>query len=487
MTKIYDLFVIGGGSGGISCARRAASYGAKVGVAEGRRWGGTCVNVGCVPKKIMWWASQVREFLDESKHYGFDCGDIKFNWQHLKERRDASVKRLNGIYVKNLEGSGVDRFEAEASFTGAASADGMHTIKVGDQIIIARNVLIATGGRPAPIGIPGEEYTITSDGFFDMKEMPKKVAVIGAGYIAVELAEVLNGLGAETHLFCRGQFVLRKFDTLLSREVTTQFILAGGHLHPNSAFKAFEKNPDGTLTVILNDDSRFEGFNTVIVAVGRVPEVESLHLENANVKTGKGNHIIVNDLQETSIPGILAIGDVCGKVELTPMAIAAGRRLADRLFLSNPEFKEVKANYECVPTVVFSHPPVGTCGLTEKEARETYGNDVVIYENTSINLYYNVFDVPPAEKPKTKIKLICVLPDEKVVGLHMIGMAVDEVLQGFGVVMGLGGTKKDFDRCVAIHPTAAEEVVTCQPWGLPHPEHPTFKIASKLAPAALQD
>lgn len=481
MSRVYDLFVIGGGSGGISCARRAASHGAKVGVAEGRRWGGTCVNVGCVPKKIMWWSSQVREFLNECKHYGFECSDIKFNWKYLKERRDASVARLNGIYVRNLESSGVDRFESEAAFTGAANAEGLHTLKVGDQTIVARNVLIATGGRPSQIHIPGEEYTISSDGFFDLEELPKKVAVIGAGYIAVELAEVLNGLGSETHLFCRGQFVLRKFDTMVSREVTKQFILVGGHLHPNSAFKAFIKNPDGKLTVELKDGDRFEGFDTILVAVGRIPETDRLNLESVGLATGRGGHIVVNDYQETNIPGILALGDVCGKVELTPMAIAAGRKLADRLFLANPEFKDAKANYTCVPSVVFAHPPVATCGVSEKEARETYGNEnVVIYESTGVNLYYNVFDIPPAEKPKTRIKLVCTLPDERVVGLHIIGMGADELLQGFGVAMNMGARKADFDRCVAIHPTAAEEVVTCQPWGLPHPDNHSMKIRSKF-------
>eukprot|EP01054_Gregarina_sp_Poly1_P008681 Gregarina_sp_Poly_1__8680@NODE_517_length_7789_cov_181_285159_g84_i1_p2_GENE_NODE_517_length_7789_cov_181_285159_g84_i1NODE_517_length_7789_cov_181_285159_g84_i1_p2_ORF_typecomplete_len436_score60_98Pyr_redox_2/PF07992_14/1_3e56Pyr_redox_3/PF13738_6/7_2e17Pyr_redox/PF00070_27/0_0011Pyr_redox/PF00070_27/7_3e03Pyr_redox/PF00070_27/3_5e10Pyr_redox/PF00070_27/2_3e03Pyr_redox_dim/PF02852_22/1_8e12FAD_oxidored/PF12831_7/1e08FAD_oxidored/PF12831_7/3_6e03GIDA/PF01134_22/6_7e07GIDA/PF01134_22/48GIDA/PF01 len=418
---VYDLFVIGGGSGGISCARRAASYGAKVAVVEGNKWGGTCVNVGCVPKKIMWWASQVKEYIDECKHYGFSTGEVQFSWKHLKARRDASVKRLNGIYVKNLENSGVDRYEGTASFTGPADINGHHTLKIGDQFVTAKNVLIATGGKPSPIGIPGEDLAINSDGFFDLEDLPKKVAVVGAGYIAVELAGVLNGLGAETHLFCRGQFVLRKFDTLISREVTTQFIMAGGHLHPSSALKAFEKLEDGTLVVILNDGSRFEGFTCILSAIGRVPEVDDLHLERSGVETSKGNYIVVNEFQETNVPGILAIGDVCGKVELTPMAIAAGRRLADRLFVANPEFRNVKVNYEGVPTVVFSHPPIGTCGLTEKEAREMYGHQVVIYESTSVNLYYNVFDVAPSEKPKTKIKLICTLPEEKVVGLHIIG------------------------------------------------------------------
>eukprot|EP01056_Protomagalhaensia_sp_Gyna25_P006132 Protomagalhaensia_sp_Gyna_25__6131@NODE_99_length_5285_cov_19_953298_g76_i0_p3_GENE_NODE_99_length_5285_cov_19_953298_g76_i0NODE_99_length_5285_cov_19_953298_g76_i0_p3_ORF_typecomplete_len483_score47_35Pyr_redox_2/PF07992_14/2_7e57Pyr_redox_2/PF07992_14/7_2e02Pyr_redox_dim/PF02852_22/1_1e26Pyr_redox/PF00070_27/0_0047Pyr_redox/PF00070_27/5_1e11Pyr_redox_3/PF13738_6/3e15FAD_oxidored/PF12831_7/7_1e10GIDA/PF01134_22/6_7e07GIDA/PF01134_22/1e02K_oxygenase/PF13434_6/6_9e02K_oxygenase/PF13434_6/6_4e07FA len=479
---IYNLLVIGGGSGGVSCARRAAGYGAKVAIVEGKFWGGTCVNVGCVPKKVMWWASQVKEFLEECEHYGFSIGDIKFNWKHLKARRDANVNRLKGLYQRNLQSSGVDIFEGIACFTGAANAEGFHTIKIGDQTVLAENVVIATGGRPGPIGIPGEELAITSDGFFELEDLPSKVAVVGAGYIALELAGVLNGLGAETHLFCRGQFVLRKFDALLSREVTAQFVTAGGHLHPNSAFKAFERGPDSKLSVVLSNGERFDGFDSIISAIGRVPEIECLKLDNAGIETASSKHIIVDDFQKTNVSGIYAIGDVCGKVELTPMAIAAGRRLADRLFLSSAEYQEARPSYEHVPTVVFSHPPIGTCGLSEKQARDKYGNEnIVIYENTSVNLYYNVFDLPPAEKPKTRIKLICSLPDEKVVGLHIIGRGADEILQGFGVVIAMGGTKADFDRCVAIHPTAAEEVVTCAPWGLPHPENPHRKVQSRVS------
>eukprot|EP00640_Fibrocapsa_japonica_P001735 CAMPEP_0113935778 /NCGR_PEP_ID=MMETSP1339-20121228/2855_1 /TAXON_ID=94617 /ORGANISM="Fibrocapsa japonica" /LENGTH=466 /DNA_ID=CAMNT_0000938037 /DNA_START=144 /DNA_END=1544 /DNA_ORIENTATION=- /assembly_acc=CAM_ASM_000762 len=457
----FDYLVIGGGSGGVSSARRAAGYGKKVGIVENARLGGTCVNVGCVPKKVMYNCAHIMETFRDSKHYGYNVEGISFNWEELKDKRDAYVARLNGIYGNMLGNSDVTKIVGTASFVGPK------TIKVGEEEYTADNILIATGGYPDMPEVPGIEHCINSDGFFDIEEQPMKVAVVGAGYIAVEMAGILHALGTFTHLFVRGDMALRKFDPIVKESLHAEMARTGLKVHPGSNVKSVEKQEDGKLTLHLKNDTSHHGFDVILMAIGRKPAVDALNLPAAQVEqeqeSGRG-YIIADELQQTSAEGVFALGDVCGKVELTPMAIAAGRRLADRLFNG---MEGVKADYDLVPTVVFSHPTIGTCGYTESEAREKFGEDnLKIYTSTFTNLYYGPWQIDPSEKQKTKMKVICEGPSERVVGMHLFGMGADEMLQGFGVAMKMGCTKSDLDSCIAIHPTAAEELVTLAPWGM---------------------
>nr|AZL94596.1 thioredoxin-disufide reductase [Nephromyces sp. MMRI] len=464
----FDFFVIGGGSGGIASARRAASYGVKVGLAECGRLGGTCVNVGCVPKKVMWNAASLASTLGQLHHYGFTSSmPFKFDWATLKANRDRYIKRLNSIYAKNLENSGIMLLTGYASVSQVDSK--IINIKRPDESITsvsADHVLITSGSEPSKLNIPGEQHTINSDGFFALESKPTRAAVIGAGYIAVELAGVLNALGTDTSLFVRGERALRHFDEMISRELDFHMRHEGIKVQPKSIPEKITRSATtNLLSLHLKDGVTFSDFDCILVAIGRSPNVLNLGLESTQVEQKQvTNHIIVDQFQNTNHNNVYALGDVCGEVELTPMAIAAGRRLADRLF---GNFKDIHVSYENVPTVIFSHPPIGTIGLKENEAINIYGEEnIKIYNGTSVNLYYGPFDVPPEQKPKTKIKMICLLPEEKVIGLHIIGMGSDEMLQGFGVAIKMGATKSDFDHCVAIHPTASEEVVTLSPWGL---------------------
>jgi len=468
MSEHFDFFVIGGGSGGIAAARRAAGYGAKVGVAEYSRWGGTCVNVGCVPKKVMFNTAMISEMMHEAHHFGYDIDTsrVKFDWKTIKHKRDAYVKKLNTIYDTNLEKSAITKYIGKASFTGPKSLRIERATDAGGPLeVTASHVLVATGGYPQPFGLPGEEYTISSDGFFELEDQPKKVAVIGAGYIAVELAGIFNALGSETHLFTRGDTALRRFDDMLKTVLTAEMKRAGMHLHPGSTPAGLKKEADGSLTLSLQNGQSHGGFDTVLVATGRMPCVDSLNLPAAGVKQApKKGYIEADEYQNTNVEGIYALGDVCGKVELTPMAIAAGRRLADRLFGG---MNDAKVSYDLVPTVIFSHPTIGTIGPTEEECKKKYGEDnIKVYKATFPNLYYGPWTVAPEEKPKTAMKLVCLLPEEKIIALHVIGMGADEMLQGFGIALKMGATKADFDSCVAIHPTASEEFVTMAPWGM---------------------
>jgi glutathione reductase (NADPH) len=469
----FDYLVIGAGSGGIASARRAATYGAKVGVIEKGRLGGTCVNVGCVPKKVMWNAASIAETLHDMKHYGFtgyDSDAISFDWGFIKENRDKYIVRLNGIYERNMANSGVD------SILGTASlADGGKGVVVipsdgSDPVTYkAKNVLIATGGFPTfPEGEGIREHAISSDGFFELEELPGKAVVVGAGYIAVELAGVLQALGTDTSLVVRKQKAMREFDEILADTLDDEMQRQGINIYRNT--NGLEKivldKETGLKTVYLQNGEVIDGVDTVLIATGRSPLVGPLNLPGAGVEQKKGGQIVVDDYSATNVEGIFALGDVCGNVELTPMAIAAGRRLADRLF-GGPEFKDAKVSYEYVPTVVFSHPPIGTLGLTDVQAIEKYGEEnIKIYRSKFANLYYGPWQVEADDKPKTAMKLICAGEEELVVGLHVIGMGADEMLQGFGIAMKMGATKADFDATVAIHPTASEEFVTMFPWGL---------------------
>ena len=423
--------------------------------------------MGCVPKKLMFLASNMREtLLHECPQYGFGSPNADFDWATVKKKRDAYILKLNGIYENGLKNAGVAMFEGWGSFVDP------HTIAIkmtdgSTKTVTADKIVVATGGKPMiPDGEGVAENIITSDGFFELDSLPGKAVVVGAGYIAVELAGVLNGLGTDTHLVVRKQKALREFDPDVSDFLDAEYLRSGIKIHRNTNGVAKIEVVNGKKKVTMHNGEVIEGADIVLMAPGRVPMVDELNLDKAGVKLMEGKHYIaVDDFQCTNVDNIFALGDVCGKVELTPMAIAAGRRLSDRLF-GGPELANAKAGYDNVPTVVFSHPPIGGCGLTEPHAISKYGEEnLKVYKSTFANLFYGLFDVPADEKPKTFMKVICAGEDEQVVGLHVVGMGADEMMQGFGVAMKMGCTKADLDSCVAIHPTASEELVTMGTWG----------------------
>ncbi|MDD3650916.1 glutathione-disulfide reductase [Immundisolibacter sp.] len=445
MSGTFDYLVIGGGSGGIASARRAAQYGARVAVVEAARLGGTCVNVGCVPKKVMWNAAGVAETLHHAADYGFELGELRFDWQRLVAARNAYVERLNGIYARMLDESGVTLLRGHARFAGPDA------VTVGDVTYRARHILIAAGGRPSIPDLPGAELGIDSDGFFALTVQPRRVAVIGAGYIAVELAGVLRALGSDVTLAIRGQTVLRGFDALVQEAVTGHLEAAGVALERGFVPAALEHRDDGT-AVLAGDGRAVGGFDCVIWAVGRRPCSDGLALDAAGVATDPDGYIPVDAFQDTNVPGIHAVGDITGRVPLTPVAIAAGRRLADRLFGGQAGRR---LDYDDIPSVVFAHPPVGSVGLTEAQARDRHGEAVRVYSTRFTDMYYALGN----RKPQTVAKLVCVGPDERVVGIHVVGRGADEMTQGFAVAVKMGARKRDLDDTVAIHPTASEELV----------------------------
>lgn len=443
----FDLIVIGAGSGGLAAAQRAAEYGAKVAVVERGRLGGTCVNVGCVPKKVMWHAAELAHGFEDASGYGFDAGKRHHDWGAFKEARDAYIDRLNGIYAANIERRGVRLLKGTGRLENAGSVD------VDGVRYRAGRIVIATGGHPVIPDVQGAELGITSDGFFELADCPARIAVVGSGYIAVELAGVLAALGAHVTLAVRHDGVLRRFDAML-RELLQESLHADGiQLVTHCTVTELRRESDESLTLTSADGTTLGGFNAVLWAVGRDPNTASLGLENAGVDLDEKKFIKVDEWQQTSAENVFALGDVAGKAELTPVAIAAGRRLADRLFGG---MQDRKLDYENIPTVVFSHPPIGTIGMTEHEARERYAEDVKIYSGAFTPMYHALTE----RKRKAGVKLICTGADERIVGLHVIGPGADEMLQGFAVAIKMGATKKDFDDTVAIHPTSAEELVT---------------------------
>lgn len=458
---LFDYVVIGGGSGGLASARRAASYGAKVALVEAGRLGGTCVNVGCVPKKIFYNAASIRDTLKEATSYGFDTSDPlpKFNWASFKLKRDAYIKRLNGIYKTNLEKDNVAIYYGLASFLDKST---VRVEKEGQDMILleGKKILIATGGEPIVPEIPGAELGITSDGFFELEHQPQRVAIVGAGYIAVELAGIFNSLGSEVNLFTRTPYILRSFDGMIGQLVKEEMVVQGVKMFGNSSVTGLERTKDSILFKYkLKDEAEVKQLEVdcVLWAIGRSPIASSLNVEQLGVELKARGHVGVDSYQATLSENIFALGDVTGQLELTPVAIAAGRKLSDRLF--GPErFRDAKLNYDFVPSVIFSHPPAGTIGFSEKLAVEHFGEESVkVYSSRFTNLYYSMMD---SHKPPTVFKLVCAGKEEKVVGLHIVGRGVDEMLQGFGVAIKMGATKQDFDNCVAIHPTSSEELVT---------------------------
>eukprot|EP00915_Cephaloidophora_sp_WS-2016_P001002 GHVH01001325.1.p1 GENE.GHVH01001325.1~~GHVH01001325.1.p1 ORF type:complete len:513 (+),score=70.77 GHVH01001325.1:86-1540(+) len=477
MSNSYDLIVVGGGSGGMAAAKRAAGYGAKVAVCEFNRWGGTCVNVGCVPKKMMWWASSVKDFIEESKEYGHSATYGGFDWEYMKSRRDYTINRLNGIYQTGLKNLDIEMYNDLAQLTGKDST-GKQTVKVGETVISASQVLLAPGGFPTPLNIPGGHLAITSDGFFSLDSQPHTCAVIGAGYIAVELAQVLQGLGTDISLFCRGLNTLRTFDKYIQEKFDAAIRRQGVKMFPESTPKSIEKRSDGSLYYTTMNDIEYGPFDCILCATGRSPRVDNLGLVEAGVALTDRGLIAVDEWQKTSADGIYALGDVTDAPQLTPVAIATARRLADKLYGG---VEDSKADYKDVPTVVFTHPPIGTIGLTEEQAAKEFGQDnLEIYTSVSVNLYYSAFDMAPSDKPRIYMKMICnKLDQERIVGLHCIGMGVDEFLQGFGIAFKMGATKNDLDKVCAIHPTAAEEMVTMDPWGMTKTQMNALKEKSK--------
>ncbi|KAF6814956.1 glutathione reductase [Colletotrichum sojae] len=464
ITKETDFLVIGGGSGGLGAARKASGqFGAKAMIVEGSRLGGTCVNVGCVPKKVTFNAAAIAETIHQAKSYGFSVSETApFDWTTFKNKRDAYIKRLNGIYERNLNNDKVEYLHGWAKLTGCNEAE--VTLDDGSKAIVkAKKILIAVGGNPTiPPTIPGSELGTNSDGFFDIDVQPKKVALVGAGYIAVEFAGMFNALGTETHLFIRHDTFLRNFDPMIQETVTKEYERLGVNLHKRSQPTKVEKDAQGKLTITYKNADGKEvsegGFDHLIWAIGRTPATKDIGLEEVGLKLTEKGYIPVDQYQNTSVENIYALGDVTGQVELTPVAIAAGRRLAERLF-GPSEFANSHLDYSNIPSVVFSHPEVGSIGLTEPQAIEKYGKDnVKVYKTNFTAMYYAMME--PEEKAPTAYKLVTAGPEEKVVGLHIAGLGSGEMLQGFGVAVKMGATKKDFDSCVAIHPTSSEELVT---------------------------
>ncbi|PLX57211.1 MAG: glutathione-disulfide reductase [Chromatiales bacterium] len=446
MTRHYDLVAVGGGSGGLACAQRAAEYGARTAVIENGPLGGTCVNVGCVPKKVMWYAAQLAHAIEDASAYGFDVSADGHDWATLKAKRDAYVKRLNGIYENNLSRREVGYLRGTAKFSGAGVLD------VDGERISADHIVVATGGRPIVPPIPGAEFGITSDGFFNLEKMPRRVAIVGSGYIAVEFAGVLRALGADVSVFVRFDSVLRSFDPMLQQGLMQSLTDSGIEVVSGFRPAAVTRGSAG-LDLAAEDGRVFTGYESLIWAVGRKPNTATLACDTAGVELDAEGFIPTDTFQNTNVEGIYAIGDVTGRAALTPVAIAAGRRLGDRLYGGQ---SERHLSYENIATVLFTHPPIGTIGLTEPAAREQYGEATKVYMSSFVPMYHAMTE----HKPKATMKLITVGAEERIVGCHVIGDGADEMMQGFAVAIKMGACKRDLDDTVAIHPTSAEELVT---------------------------
>jgi glutathione reductase (NADPH) len=394
----------------------------------------------------MWYTAEHAHHLGHAADYGFDVEVKGHDWSVLKSRRDAYVNRLNGIYASNLDKRDVSLITGHASFKDA------HTITVGDREFKADRIVIATGGRPIVPDIPGAELGITSDGFFELEDRPQRVLLVGSGYVAVELAGILNALGSETQIVVRKNGIVRSFDSMLGTELMESMRAHGVAIDTRVIPEKVEKS-DAGLVLTSQDGRSFGPVDCLIWAVGRTPNTEGLNVDVAGVATDADGFVPTDELQQTNIAHISALGDVTGRAALTPVAIAAGRRLADRLY-GGMEGRHLE--YRLIPTVIFSHPPIGTIGLTEDEARAEHGDAMKVYTSSFTAMFYALGDV----KRRSSMKLITVGEDERVVGFHVIGEGADEMTQGFAVAMRMGATKADFDDTVAIHPTSAEEFVT---------------------------
>ena len=444
----YDIIAIGGGSGGSATMNRAAMHGAKAAVIEGNIIGGTCVNVGCVPKKVMWYGAQVSETLKNyAADYGYTIGETSFDFKTLRKNREAYIERSRQAFSNNFNRNGVDYIEGYARFVDK------NTVEVNGEHIRAKHIVIATGSYAFVPNIPGSELGGTSDDVFAWEELPESVSIIGAGYIAVELAGVLHALGVKTDLFVRKGGPLRGFDQGIVEVLVEEMKKNGQPLHTHKVPQKLEKLDNGDIQIHFEDGTTHTS-QKVIWAVGRKANVSQLNLEAAGVALNERGFIQVDEYQNTTTPGIYALGDVSGEKELTPVAIKAGRTLAERLFNGKTD---AKMDYELIPTVVFSHPAIGSIGLTQEQAEAKYGvENIKVYQSTFAGMYSAI----TVHRQMTKLKLITLGEEEKVIGLHGIGGGIDEMIQGFAVAVKMGATKADFDATVAIHPTASEEFVT---------------------------
>ena len=445
MSYEFDLFVIGAGSGGVRAARFAAGFGAKVAVAESRYLGGTCVNVGCVPKKLLVYGAHFAEEFEQASGFGWTLGASSFDWSTLIANKDREINRLNGIYRNLLVNSGVTLLEGHATLTGP------NEVLVNGQRHTAKHILIATGGWPQIPEIPGHEHAISSNEAFFLKALPKRVLVVGGGYIAVEFAGIFQGLGAETSLLYRGEMFLRGFDGSVRKHLHEELLKRGMDVQFNADIARIDKQPDGSLKATLKDGRVLEA-DCVFYATGRRPMLDNLGLETTGVKLDKRGFINVNDLYQTDEPSILAIGDVIGRVQLTPVALAEGMAVARRLF--KPEqYRPV--DYNMIPTAVFSQPAIGTVGLSEEQALED-GHQVQIFESSFRPMKLTMTDC----QERTFMKLVVDAETDKVLGCHMVGPEAGEIVQGLAIAMKSGATKQHFDETIGVHPTAAEEFVT---------------------------
>lgn len=457
MTQHFDYLAIGGGSGGIASANRAAKLGKKAAVIEAKYIGGTCVNVGCVPKKAMWYAGQISDALKYANDYGFSNylnksvtqEEKQFDWAKLVENREAYIERIHAAYQRGFDANKVTVINGFAKFVDK------NTVEVNGELYTADHITIATGGRPSIPDVEGAEHGINSDGFFALTEQPKSVAVVGAGYIAVELAGVFYALGSETHLLVRKEKPLRSFDEMLSDTLVEQMAKHGPTLHTNSTPARIEKLPDGQLVVHLTNGESLAPVDCLVWAIGRDPATDNINIESTGIELDKRGFIPTDKFQNTNVEGIYAVGDNTGRAQLTPVAVAAGRRLCERLFNNKPN---EHLDYSGIATVVFSHPVIGTVGLSEAEAIAEYGEENITVYNSQFTALYQA--ITEDYRDPTRMKLICAGKEEKVIGLHSIGFGSDELLQGFAVAMKMGATKADFDNTIAIHPTSAEEFVT---------------------------
>jgi glutathione reductase (NADPH) len=447
-TDDFDYLVIGGGSGGIASARRARSHGARVALLEPNAMGGTCVNRGCVPKKILWNAAELAHGLADLPDYGFDVeAPAKFDYATLRSASLAHVGRINDLYTTRLADVGVDIVAEWAKSMGPGVIE-----TASGRKLRSPHILLATGARPQVPKLEGAELGITSDDWFELTELPKRLLIIGGGYIGVELAGIARALGCQVTFGYRGSMPLRQFDELLRLCLVEELRVSGIELLSEFKPKRVVRSPRGTLAVQADDSRSVAELDAVLWAIGRVPDARAW-AESAGVEFDPRGFVRVDEYQNTNVQGVYAVGDVTGRACLTPVAIAAGQRLADRLFGGQ---SEARLDYADIPTVVFSHPPIGTVGLSESDARKRYGDRVKCYVKRFENLYYAV----TRQKHLTAMKLVTLLPDERVLGIHVIGLNADELIQGFAVALRMGAVKADLDRTVAIHPTAAEELVT---------------------------
>ena len=440
----YDLFVIGAGSGGVRASRMAASFGARVAVAEDRYMGGTCVNVGCVPKKLYVYASQFSNAFGDARGFGWTTSAPSFNWPTLRDNKVAEISRLNDVYQNMLGGAGVNIIDGRARFIDA------HTVEVNGQSYSAERIILATGTWPFIPNIPGSEHAITSNEIFDLENFPQRLLVVGGGYIAVEFAGVFNGLGAETTQLYRGPLFLRGFDQDIREFAAQEIEKAGVNLRFNSNIAAIQKLADGSLEATLDDGTTIAA-DAILYATGRNPHLQDLGFENVNIALNDNGTVKVDDHFQTTEPSIYALGDITGGMELTPVALAEGMALAKTLYNDQP----TSVDYDTIPTAVFCQPNIGTCGLTEQEGKDKYG-EITVYESDFRAMKHTI----GGRQERTYMKLVVDTATDKVVGIHMMGDDAGEIVQGMAIAMKAGATKALFDSTIGIHPTAAEEFVT---------------------------